>query len=163
MMRMSKLADYGTVILTTMVREPGRVQSAAEIASRIRVAAPTVSKILKILTSGGLVVSLRGAKGGYLLARSPAQISVAQIIEVMDGPIGMTECSITPGLCMQESDCPVRANWQKVNQVVLQALQQVSLAQMIQPVAAATVDISGLHARHPALEATATNELHGEA
>jgi FeS assembly SUF system regulator len=162
MLRMSKLADYGTVILTTMVREPQRIQSAAEIAARIHVAIPTVSKILKILTSGGLVTSMRGARGGYLLARSPAQISVAQIIEVMDGPIGMTECSITPGLCTQESECPVRANWQKVNQVVLQALQQVSLAQMVQPVAAGTVDISGLHSRRPAGEATAANELQGE-
>lgn len=163
MLRMSKLADYGTVILTTMVPQPNRVQSAAEIAARIRVAVPTVSKILKILTSGGLVASLRGAKGGYLLARAPEQISVAQIIEVMDGPIGMTECSITPGLCTQESDCPVRANWQKVNQVVLHALQQVTLAQMIQPVANGTIDISGLQTRRPLLETTATNGLHGEA
>ena len=146
MLRMSKLADYGTVILTAMVRDPVRIQSAVELAMHSRVPAPTVSKILKILTREGLVVSLRGAKGGYLLSRPAAQISLAQIIDAMDGPIGMTECSITPGLCTQESYCPVRANWQSVNRVVLQALQQISLEQMMQPVAAA-IDVSALQGR----------------
>ena len=148
MLKMSKMADYGTVILTTMVRVPERIQSAAEIAALIRVPVPTVSKILKILTREGLVVSLRGAKGGYMLSRQPSQISISQIIQAMDGPIGMTECSITPGLCTQESDCPVRANWQRVNRVVLQALDQVSLEQMIQPVPE-TVDISALRRTEP--------------
>jgi FeS assembly SUF system regulator len=148
MLKMSKMADYGTLILTTMVREPARIQSAAEVAALIRVPVPTVSKILKILTREGLVVSLRGAKGGYLLSRQPSQISVSQIIQAMDGPIGMTECSITPGLCTQESDCPVRANWQRVNRVVLQALNQISLEQMIQPVPE-MVDISALQRATP--------------
>lgn len=147
MLKMSKMADYGTVVLTTMVREPERIQSAAGIAAMIRVPVPTVSKILKILTREGLVVSLRGAKGGYMLSRQPSQISISQIIHAMDGPIGMTECSITPGLCTQESDCPARANWQRVNRVVLNALDQISLEQMIQPVPE-PVDISAL--RRPA-------------
>lgn len=143
MLRMSKMADYGTVILTTMVHEPERIQSAAGIAAMIRVPVPTVSKILKILTREGLVISLRGAKGGYLLSRSPAQITMTHIINAMDGPIGLTECSITPGLCHQESGCPVRANWQRVNRVVLDALDQVTLDQMIQPLPE-TVDIRKL-------------------
>ena len=134
MLRMSKMADYGTVILTTMLRHPEQVQSAAEIATCVRVPVPTVSKILKILSREGLVLSLRGAKGGYVLARPPQQISMAQVIEAMDGPIGMTECSITPGLCEREAFCPVRTNWQQVNLTVLHALQQVTLDQMIQPV-----------------------------
>ncbi len=143
MLKMSKLADYGTVILTAMMRQPGQVQSAAEVAATIRVPVPTVSKILKTLTREGLVMSLRGARGGYMLARPPAQISIAQIIGAMDGPIGMTECSITPGLCLQESGCPVRANWQRVNRIVLQALEQITLEQMAQP-ATEPVDISGI-------------------
>lgn len=152
MLRMSKLADYGTVILTTMVREPERIQSATDVAALVRVPVATVSKILKILTREGLVLSMRGAKGGYLLARPASQISVAQIINAMDGPIGMTECSITPGLCTQESYCPVRANWQSINQVVLQALQQISLEQMIQP-ASGKIDISALQLRRPLKQA----------
>ncbi len=146
MLRMSKLADYGTVILTTMLQYPDRPQSAAEIAAVIRVPVTTVSKVLKIMAREGLVVSLRGAKGGYTLSRPSDQISMAQVIEAMDGPIGMTECSITPGLCIQEKGCPVRANWQRINRIVLQSLQQVTLDQMIEPVPE-PVDISRLQAR----------------
>ncbi|HTN65091.1 MAG TPA: SUF system Fe-S cluster assembly regulator [Burkholderiaceae bacterium] len=148
MLRMSKLADYGTVILTTMLLQPERIQSAAEIAAGVRVPLPTVSKILKILTREGLVTSLRGSRGGYALARPADQISMAEIIEAMDGPIGMTECSITPGLCIQEDGCPVRANWQRVNQIVLHALREVTLDQMVQPVAGA-VQISGPRIQRP--------------
>jgi len=156
MLRMSKLADYGTVILTTMLQEPERARSAGEIAAVIRVPATTVSKILKILAREGLVVSLRGAKGGYALARPSSEISMAEVIEAMDGPIGVTECSITPGLCSQEKGCPVRANWQRVNRIVLQSLQQITLDQMIQPVAE-TVDLSSLRKRRPLL-----NRMNGE-
>lgn len=154
MLKMSKLADYGTVILSAMVRQPERTQSATEVAALIHVPVPTVSKILKILTREGLVISLRGARGGYMLARPAAQISIAQIISAMDGPIGMTECSITPGLCMQENGCPVRANWQRVNRVVLHALQQITLEQMTQPIAE-PVDISGIKSTRSSLKKTA--------
>ncbi len=84
-----------------------------------------------------------------MLSRSPTQITISHIINAMDGPIGMTECSITPGLCTQETGCPVRANWQKVNRVVLHALDQITLDQMIQPVTE-TVDISALRKPDPA-------------
>ncbi|NMM36951.1 MAG: SUF system Fe-S cluster assembly regulator [Glaciimonas sp.] len=143
MLRMSKMADYGTLILTTLVHEPERIQSAAGIAAMIRVPVPTVSKILKILTREGLVVSLRGAKGGYSLSRPASRITLSHIINAMDGPIGMTECSITPGLCSQELGCPVRINWQRVNRVVLNTLDQITLDQMIEPVIE-TVNISAL-------------------
>lgn len=136
MLRLSKMADYGTVVMTAMIREPERSRSAAEIAAAIHVPVPTVSKILKMLARGGLVVSLRGAKGGYLLARPSNQISLVDIIHAMDGPIGMTECSVTPGLCSQESGCAVRANWQRINHAVLGVLRDITLDQMIVPVAA---------------------------
>jgi FeS assembly SUF system regulator len=134
MLRLSKMADYGTVVMTAMIHDPERSRSASEIAAAIQVPAPTVSKILKILARGGLVVSLRGAKGGYLLARQANQISLVDIIHVMDGPIGMTECSVTPGLCTQESGCVVRANWQRINHAVLGVLREITLDQMIAPV-----------------------------
>lgn len=155
------MADYGTLILTTMGQEPGRVQSAAGIAGLIRVPVPTVSKILKILTREGLVTSLRGAKGGYLLARPPNQITISHIINAMDGPIGMTECSITPGLCAQEAGCPVRANWQRVNRVVLDALDQITLDQMIQP-ATEAVDISALRRPLPQSTSAINHSMNGE-
>jgi FeS assembly SUF system regulator len=135
MLRVSKLADYGTVVMASMAREPHRVHSAADMATRVGLAAPTVSKILKTLARNGLVTSSRGAKGGYRLHCDPAQISVAQIIDAMDGPIGMTECSSTPGMCSQEAACTVRANWQTINHIVLDALQRVTLEQMTRPIA----------------------------
>lgn len=135
MLRMSKLADYGTVVMASMARDPQRIHSAAEVATRIGVAAPTVSKILKTLARSGLVTSSRGAKGGYRLGWDPAEISVAQIIGAMDGPIGMTECSAMRGICAQEAACTVRANWQTINHIVLDALQRVTLEQMTRPIA----------------------------
>ena len=143
------MADYGTVILTAMAHQPERTRSTVEIGAVTRLPVPSVSKILKIFVREGLVVSLRGAKGGYTLSRPPAEISTAQILNAIDGPIGMTECSISPGLCTHETGCPVRVNWQRVNRVMLQALEQITLEQMIQPVAE-TVDLSVLRPRRPA-------------
>jgi FeS assembly SUF system regulator len=134
MLRVSKLADYGTIVMASMAREPHRVLSAAEVATRIGLATPTVSKILKTLARNGLVTSSRGVKGGYRLRCDPAHISVAQIIDAMDGPIGMTQCSTTPGICTQEAACTVRANWQTINHIVLDALQRVTLEQMTRPI-----------------------------
>lgn len=134
MLSLSKMADYGTVVLTTMIREPHRSRSAAEIAAALHVPAPTVSKVLKMLARAGLVVSLRGAKGGYLLSRPATEISLADIVQAMDGPIAMTACSATSGLCPQESGCVVRSNWQRINHAVLGALKGFTLDQMIEPV-----------------------------
>jgi FeS assembly SUF system regulator len=135
MLRLSKLTDYGTVVMTFMAREPSCVRSAHEIAEQIGVSAPTVSKVLKILARHDLVVSSRGAKGGYVLSRAPGDISMAEIISAMEGgPLGLTECSTTPGLCVQETNCSIRGNWQKINQVIVKALEQVSLAEMTRPV-----------------------------
>lgn len=133
MLRMSKLTDYGTVVMTYLASEPGRLHTAAEISARTRVAMPTVSKILKILVRHGLVHSHRGVKGGYTLARSAAEITMAEIIGAMEGPFGLTQCASSPGLCEQEPSCSVRANWQRVNQAIHQALEGVTLAEMIQP------------------------------
>ena len=134
MLRLSKMADYGTVVMTAMIHDAQRSRSAPEIAATVHVPVPTVSKVLKTLTRSGLVVSSRGARGGYLLARPPGEISLVDIIHAMDGPIGMTECSVTPGLCAQETGCAVRANWQRVNQAVIGVLQNITLAEMITPV-----------------------------
>jgi len=134
MLRISKLTDYGTVVMTYLARESDRLHAATEIAARIQLSAPTVSKILKTLAREGLVVSHRGAKGGYSLARAPADISMVEIIDALEGPVGLTECGSHPGLCVQEASCSIRANWQHINAAVRQALAGVTLAQMAQPV-----------------------------
>lgn len=136
MLKLSKMTDYGTVIMTAMICEPQRSRSATEIAAATHVPAPTVSKILKLLAHGGLVVSSRGARGGYMLVRPPAQISMADIIEAMDGKgarSGRGEretCTVTPGLCGADPVCVVRSNWQRINRAVLGALRNITLDQM---------------------------------
>lgn len=133
MLRMSKLTDYGTVVLTYLAGEPGRLHAASEIAEQVRVALPTVSKVLKTLVRGGLVASHRGTKGGYALARPAERITVAQVLAVLEGPIGLTECSSNPGQCVQETSCSVRGNWQRINLAIRRALEDVTLAEMVQP------------------------------
>lgn len=135
MFRMSKLTDYGTVVMTYLAQQPGQVCSANEIADGTRVAMPTVSKVLKALARELLVVSRRGAKGGYTLARPPQAISMAQIITAMEGPIGLTECSSMPGICSHESCCSIRPNWQRINQGIRTVLEGVTLAEMAESTA----------------------------
>lgn len=145
MLRLSKLTDYGTVVMTYLAREPARMHNATEIAARIGVALPTVSKVLKLLAKNELVVSLRGAKGGYMLARPPAKISVAEIIDAMEGRIAMTECSSASGLCEQERGCSIRVNWMRINHAICTALEAVTLADMTQPVTVHRVNTERLH------------------
>ena len=133
MLRMSKLTDYGTVVMTYLACEPGRLHAASEIALEVRVALPTVSKVLKTLTHAGLVASQRGTKGGYTLARPAARITMAEILGALEGPIGLTECASNPGQCIQETSCSVRGNWQRINLAIHRALEEVTLAEMVQP------------------------------
>ena len=130
MLRLSKLTDYSTVIMSYMAREPWDVHSAAGVAAAVGMAPTTASKILKTLARRQLVRSLRGAKGGYVLARPPAQISVAEVIDAMEGEFGLTECCVHAGLCAQECACPTRGNWQRVSRMVHGVLAGVTLADM---------------------------------
>jgi len=131
-LRVSKLTDYATVIMTVLA-DAADVLSAQDVAVRARLELPTVSKLLKQLAHAELVESFRGVNGGYRLARDPQQITIAQIVTAMEGPIGMTECSAQVGLCDHESHCGVRVNWQRINQAIAQALASVTLADMLKP------------------------------
>ncbi|MES0874214.1 SUF system Fe-S cluster assembly regulator [Sinimarinibacterium thermocellulolyticum] len=133
MLKLSKLADYATVLMTLVAREPQRLHSGLELAERSQLPAPTVAKLLKMLARGGLLQSLRGAHGGYRLARPPETISVAEIIAALEGPIGVTECASHPGGCTHEAGCSTRANWRLINIAIREALEAVSLAQMAAP------------------------------
>lgn len=144
MLRLSKFADYGTQVMAYMAKD-GAVHSANEVSARLGIAAPTVSKILKMLVRENLVDSVLGAKGGYMLARGPAEISIAEIINAMDGPISITECSGTT-TCERESTCSTRSNWQGINHIIHDALNRVHLAEMIAP-KPQVVDVSGIRMR----------------
>ncbi len=138
MLRVSKLTDYATVVMTVLasVHAGGRaddVLSAQDLADRAHLELPTASKLLKQLAQAGLVESFRGVNGGYRLARTPERITIAQIVTAMEGPIGMTECSAQAGLCGHESHCGVRVNWQRINVAIADALASVTLVDMLKP------------------------------
>ncbi|WP_262965304.1 SUF system Fe-S cluster assembly regulator [Methylobacter psychrophilus] len=134
MLRLSKLTDYATVILSFMARDNTQLHAAMEIASATGIALPTVSKILKLLVNAKLLISTRGAKGGYALARAPEKISIAAVISVLEGPIALTECSISHQGCEQASGCDIRDSWSLINQTIHNALEALTLADMIKPV-----------------------------
>lgn len=133
MLRVTKLTDYATVVLTVLASTPDAVLSASELAERARLEPATVSKILKQLGQSGLVAAFRGANGGYRLARPAEEISLIDIVQALEGPLGMTECSVHAGSCGIEQSCGVRANWHRINEVVVDALRGITLAQMLAP------------------------------
>jgi FeS assembly SUF system regulator len=142
MLRLNKLTDYGFVLLTHLAsRETGSGSASAsnasganarELAADARLPLPTVTKLLKMLTSAGLLESHRGTKGGYTLSRPASQITVAEALAALEGPVSLTECS-QPGLCAHEHGCPTRGNWQIINRTVLDALSRLTLAEMTRP------------------------------
>jgi FeS assembly SUF system regulator len=134
MLRISKLADYATVLMSFMAHRPADTYSAAKISERLDIGQPTVSKLLKLLARGNLLSAQRGVNGGYTLARAPGKISLAEIIDAVEGiPLGLTECSSLPGMCTQESGCAIRGNWQRISLVIRRALEGVTLADMVLP------------------------------
>jgi FeS assembly SUF system regulator len=144
MLRISRLTDYATVLLAALASEPQRVQTAASLAEQTRIAAPTVSKLLKQLQRAGLVSSTRGLHGGYQLARPAAQISAAAILDALEGPVALTDCSVGHGQCEIEENCRVGRVWQRLNLAIRRALYDVTLAQL--------AGLDAPPARLPALE-----------
>lgn len=130
MLRISKLTDYAIIILSYLAQETGLVASASSIARASHLGGPTVSKILKILAESGLVTSLRGAGGGYQLARLADQITVAEVVSAIEGRVAMTECCAGADLCALDSMCGIKDNWQIINKIILTALAGVTLQDM---------------------------------
>ena len=130
MLRMSKMTDYGTLLLARVAAEPGRIFSASDLASETHIALPSVRKLLKILSKSDLVSSYRGASGGYTLARPADQISAAQILDALEGPVTLTECSASDSQCRLEQSCGVGRSWQHINRLIRQSLNDVSLTQL---------------------------------
>lgn len=131
MLRVTRLTDYATVVLTAMAEHRDRVHSASDLADRARLELPTVSKVLKPLAHAGLVESFRGSNGGYRLAREPEQISLYEVVEAIEGPLGMTECSGEHSQCEYEAHCGVQTQWRYINDVISDTLRGMSLAQML--------------------------------
>lgn len=129
------MADYGVILMVQLARTPTRVTTAVELSDATALPAPTVSKLLKQLSRAKLLDSHRGTKGGYSVARPPANISVADIVTAVEGPIALTECMSADGaVCEIEALCPTRTNWRQINDALVGALDSVSLADMAKPV-----------------------------
>lgn len=134
MIRLTNLADYAVVLMTAAAREPEQRLSAARAAEATSIPMPTVAKLMGTLARAGLLLASRGVAGGFALAREPAEISVADIVEAVDGPIALTAC-VTGDAdeCAIEGVCGVRGHWGPINQAVRAALEHVTLADLLKP------------------------------
>jgi len=130
MLRIGKLTDYATVILAILAADRTRLLTATALSDRTHIASPTVAKLLKQLHHAGLVNSTRGTRGGYQLARDPENISAAAILDALEGPIALTECSAGSGNCDIEHTCSVGRTWQRLSMAVRRSLSEVTLAQL---------------------------------
>ncbi len=156
MIRLSKLADYGVVLMTRMASRPEGVHNTMDLSLLTGLPTPTVSKVLAKLGRHGLLRSVRGAKGGYKLAQSPENISIADIISAIEGPIALTQCmEHTLGCCDIEPLCPSRHGWQVINDTVRHALESVSLAEI-------STQVQLFTARGAGAGASATHQAPGQ-
>ena len=131
MMRINKLTDYGIVVMTEMATSNmNKIHTARGISESTNIPLPTVTRLLKTLSSNDLLDSQRGSQGGYNLAKPSDKISIANIIEIFEGPISLTECSTNSCECSYESNCSVEEPWQKINDTVKNALESISLNEM---------------------------------
>ena len=126
MLRITKIADYGFILLVHMANQSDDdMHNAKELSKAIAIPLPTVSKVLKILTQGGILQSHQGSKGGYSLARPAAKITAAEILVAIEGPLAITDCSSAAGC---ERNCAVSTSWQKVNGSFIGSLNRMTLA-----------------------------------
>jgi FeS assembly SUF system regulator len=135
MVRLGKLTDYGLVLMTCIARDQeAPLRTARDLARESKLPLSTVSKLLKELLQSGLLLSHRGIKGGYILAREPHEISVVEMIAAIEGPMALTECSSeVTGLCNLEPCCPIKSNQQIINQAVRGVLQKITLSDLMHP------------------------------
>ncbi|MCC5013995.1 SUF system Fe-S cluster assembly regulator [Legionella sp. 31fI33] len=133
MLRISKLADYGTVVMVYLAKRAQTLCNARDIALHTHLTVPTVSKLLKRLTAAGLLTSVRGVSGGYRLQRAASEISVAAIIYALEEQRGLTECSLQPNECSLQGVCHIQGNWRLISQAIETALDSVSLEALAKP------------------------------
>jgi len=149
MFRLSKITDYGIMILAHLAQDALGAErggerdrssasapashTARELAAAVDLPQPVVGKILKSLARQGVLESHRGAKGGYSLVRRPDELTIADLIAALDGPLALTQCAAGPAVCELEHHCAIRNPWQVINQVVVNALSTVTLADLASP------------------------------
>lgn len=164
MLRMGKLTDYGIVLMSYLAQKTDIQHSAHTLADAVHVPLPTVRKVLKALSNGGLLNSERGAQGGYSLSRRSHEISVAEIITAIEGPIALTECVSNESHCDQENHCSIQTNWTRINNAVFHALDEVKLSDMLVP-QTASEQVSAIHfypsAKQVEINTVQDGDIHG--
>lgn len=130
MLKISRLADYGVVLMHALSQNDSAKLNAKQLADSTHVPFPTVSKLLKQLCETGLVLSERGVQGGYRLSRPPKSISVSDIINAIDGRVALTDCALGDTTCSLIGHCELRGNWQYINNQISQLLSQISMLDM---------------------------------
>jgi Rrf2 family protein len=151
MLRLSKKADYALMAMKHLAVHGDRgAASAREIAGQYDIPIELLAKVLQRLARRGLLVSQQGTRGGYQLARTPALISVADVIQAIDGPVAVTACSTQEGSCEQYAKCNVRDPLWKVRERILNALGECTIAELAAepPPAPASSRAAVLHS-HP--------------
>ncbi len=132
MIKLSRLADYGVVVLTNLAREQGVLKTASGLSEQTNLPEPTVAKVLKLLAKGGLVKSVRGVNGGYVMERSADEISVSEVITALDGPVALTACiEGNEDDCRISETCNLHGCWDGVNSAISSALEQMKLTELI--------------------------------
>ncbi|HZJ81311.1 MAG TPA: SUF system Fe-S cluster assembly regulator [Guyparkeria sp.] len=140
MLKISRLSDYAVVLLTALAGDPhdGKFEplraNTRSLAERTGINLPTAGKLLKLLNGQSIVRSRQGRNGGYFLARPASEITLAQIIEAIDGPIAMTDCFRPDHDCALQEDCAVRPHWGVITQKVYALMDAITLADMARPV-----------------------------
>ena len=161
MLRMGKMTDYAIVLMSYLATKSELKHSAHSLSDEVQMPLPTVRKVLKALSQAKLLISERGAHGGYSLARNAAAISVAEIITALEGPIAITECVSTDNQCDQEGHCSIQTNWTRINKAVYTALDEVKLADMLTPNNNGVSPIHFYPAAQMQVATTENGEVHG--
>lgn len=130
MLKISRLADYALLLLQELVQKAPAYCSANMLAAQTHLALPTVSKVLKRLAEAGILISIRGTQGGYQLAATAENITLAAIISAIDGYPALTECCKPRHRCEQQSICHLSSNWQIINRIFFKILKSLSLADL---------------------------------
>ena len=131
MLRISKLADYATLIMSRLAQKADTLCSASLLAKALGLSLPVVSKILKILCQAGLLTSVRGVDGGYRLARPAQEITLAAVVAAIEGDLAVTECCSLRGACVLDATCATKKNWKVINGVISSALERVTIEDMV--------------------------------
>lgn len=133
MFKLNKLADYATVLMAFLAAHSDKPYNARDLAIETHIALPTVSKVLKLMAKAKLLHSIRGAKGGYELAKPADEISISEILLAIEDRLAFTECSHKKGECALEPFCSIQHNWQLISDTILSALASLSLEDMAKP------------------------------